>query len=82
MKGTCFEKGHIDENGNEIPNYKVSYQHLKEILVMDGDPVAAGDTIGTVSKTGTATGPCLGFCVYVDGVEVNPLEYYQQMLTQ
>ncbi len=80
--GTVSETDFDTEQGNYIiithdNGIETSYQHLKEILVMDGDPVAAGDTIGTVGKTGMATGPCLGFCVYVDGVAVNPLDYYQ-----
>ncbi|NLT15792.1 MAG: peptidoglycan DD-metalloendopeptidase family protein [Clostridiales bacterium] len=82
LAGTVSETGFEAEQGNYIiithdNGIETSYRHLKEKLVMDGDPVAAGDTIGTVGKTGTATGPCLGFCVYVDGVAVNPLEYYQ-----
>jgi len=82
LAGTVSETGFEAEQGNYIiithdNGIETDYQHLKEILVMDGDPVAAGDTIGTVGKTGTATGTCLGFCVYVDGVAVNPLEYYQ-----
>jgi len=81
LAGTVLETGFEAEQGNYIiithdNGIETSYRHLKEILVMDGDPVAAGDTIGTVGKTGTATGPCLGFCVYVNGAALNPLDYY------
>lgn len=80
LAGTVSGTGFDDEQGNYIiithdNGIETSYRHLKEILVMDGDPVAVGDTIGTVGKTGTATGPCLGFCVYVDGKAVNPMDY-------
>jgi len=82
LAGTVLETGFEAEQGNYIiitheNGIETSYRHLKEILVMDGDPVAAGDTIGTVGKTGDATGPCLAFCVYVNGVAADPLEYYQ-----
>jgi len=82
LAGTVLETGCNTEQGNYIiithdNGIETSYRHLKETLVSGGDAVAAGDTIGTVGKTGDATGPCLAFCVYVDGVAVNPLEYYQ-----
>lgn len=81
LAGTVLETGFKAEQGNYIiithdNGIETSYRHLKEILVMDGDPVAAGDTIGTVGKTGDATGPCLAFCVNVSDVAVNPLDYY------
>ncbi|MPM41154.1 hypothetical protein SDC9_87804 [bioreactor metagenome] len=84
LSGTVLETGFEAEQGNYIiithdNGIETGYRHLKEILVMDGDPVAAGDTIGTVGKTGTATGPCLGFCVTVNGVAVNPLDYYSSV---
>lgn len=81
LAGTVSETGFDTEQGNYIVithdnGIETSYYHLKEISVSEGDPVAAGDAIGTVGKTGTATGPCLGFCVYVNGVAVNPLDYF------
>ena len=80
LTGTVLETGYDTEQGNYIiithdNGVETSYRHLKEVLVMDGDPVTAGDTIGTVGKTGTATGPCLAFSIYVDGKAVNPLDY-------
>lgn len=81
LAGTVLETGYDTEQGNYIViahdnGIETSYQHLKEILVSDGDSVAAGGTIGTVGSTGTAIGPCLGFCVYVNGEAVNPLDYF------
>lgn len=81
LSGTVSDAGYDYEQGNYIRithdnGIDTIYQHLKDTFVSAGDAVAAGGTIGTVGKTGTATGPCLGFCVYADGVAVNSLEYY------
>lgn len=41
--------------------YRTRYAHLKKIYVKTGDPVAAGDKIGTVGRTGRATTAHLHF---------------------
>ncbi len=51
------------------------YYHQSEILVSEGDQVAAGDEIGLVGATGRVTGPHLHFQVWVGGVPVDPLEW-------
>jgi len=51
------------------------YYHQSEILVSEGDLVAAGDEIGLVGATGRVTGPHLHFQVWVGGVPVDPLEW-------
>lgn len=51
----------------------VKYGHLKEIHVSEGDSVCRGQIIGSVGKSGMATGPNLLFAVYVDGEAVDPV---------
>jgi len=80
LAGTVSETGFDDEWGNYIVinhdnSIETFYQHLSEIQVSAGDPVAVGDTIGTVGSTGNATGPHLAFGVRIDGKAVNPLDY-------
>jgi murein DD-endopeptidase MepM/ murein hydrolase activator NlpD len=50
------------------------YAHLATIAVAEGQAVHRGDVIGTVGKTGRATGPHLHFGVNVRGVGVDPAQ--------
>lgn len=80
LAGTVSEAGFDAEQGNYIVidhdnGIETFYRHLDKLQFSAGDPVAAGDTIGTVGSTGNVTGPHLAFGVFVDGMAVNPLEY-------
>jgi murein DD-endopeptidase MepM/ murein hydrolase activator NlpD len=48
------------------------YFHLTEARVALGEPVAAGQVIGTVGATGRVTGPHLHFAVLLAGARVDP----------
>lgn len=51
------------------------YWHQKEILVKTGDHVKAGQLIGQIGATGRVTGPHLHWEVWVNGIQVNPIEW-------
>lgn len=49
-----------------------SYQHLHKIAVAVGDMVEAGQSVGTVGKTGRVTGPHLHWGMKVNEARVDP----------
>lgn len=51
------------------------YMHQSEILVQTGEQVAAGQKIGLVGATGRVTGPHLHWEIWVNGVQVDPLNW-------
>ncbi|MEW6443214.1 MAG: M23 family metallopeptidase [bacterium] len=55
--------------------FATRYGHLDEILIHPGDPVARGDTIGTVGDTGRATGPHLHYEILRDKQRIDPEPY-------
>ncbi len=52
------------------------YGHLSEFLVKKGDMVKKGQIIGKTGETGLAGGDHLHFTMQVDGVQVNPVEWW------
>ena len=48
------------------------YAHMSEILVAEGQTVAAGDVLGRLGSTGRSTGPHLHYEVRIDGEPVDP----------
>jgi murein DD-endopeptidase MepM/ murein hydrolase activator NlpD len=73
--------------GNELRGYgnavvldhgdgvRTLYGHLATIRVKSADAVPAGAVIGTVGRTGNATGYHLHFELWVDGEAVDPMAY-------
>ena len=55
------------------------YAHQQETLVQLGDVVASGQVIGTVGSTGRSTGPHLHWEVWLNGVNVDPLQWVQEV---
>ncbi len=52
-----------------------AYFHQKEIDVQVGQQVQAGQLIGLIGGTGRVTGPHLHWEVWVNGIQVNPLDW-------
>lgn len=79
ITGTVTDVGYDLEKGNYIVvengNIKTLYAQLATTSVNKGDKITAKQSIGTVGKTGNATGAHLHFEVMVDGEYVDPAEY-------
>ena len=54
---------------------KTRVGHLSKILVQEGQSVKQGETIGLSGSTGRSTGPHVHFEIYINGTQVNPLDY-------
>ncbi len=52
------------------------YSHLSEIGIKNGDLVKKGQYIGKTGTTGLAVGDHLHFGILVNGIEVNPIEWF------
>jgi hypothetical protein len=54
------------------------YGHLSEFAVKNGDAVKKGQPLGKSGSTGLAGGDHLHFSMQVDGVQVNPIEWWDE----
>lgn len=54
-----------------------AYFHQAEIKVGTGDVVSQGQDIGTIGATGRVTGPHLHWEIWVNGVQVQPLNWLE-----
>jgi murein DD-endopeptidase MepM/ murein hydrolase activator NlpD len=52
------------------------YGHLSSISVAAGQKVSRGDVIGNTGETGLAGGDHLHFAIILDGLPVNPVEWW------
>ena len=81
IAGTVTDVGFDKEKGNYIVvekgNVKTVYAQLATTNVNKGDTITVKQFIGTVGKTGTATGAHLHFEVIVDGEYIDPVEFIQ-----
>jgi LysM repeat protein len=58
------------DHGN---GYKTRYGHMSQIMVISGQTVKRGNTIGRMGNTGRSTGTHTHFEIYQNGIRVNPL---------
>lgn len=56
-------------------DYITLYAHMSQVLVEEGDVLAAGQPIGRVGSTGNSTGPHLHFEIRDFGRRIDPLQY-------
>ncbi len=54
------------------------YGHCSQLFVQEGDEVHAGQTIAKTGMTGLAMGDHLHFGILVQGIEVRPVEWFDQ----
>ena len=54
-----------------------AYLHQSHIIVSVGDIVHRGEVIGHIGGTGLVTGPHLHWEMYVRGVQVDPMQWYE-----
>ncbi|WP_373029036.1 peptidoglycan DD-metalloendopeptidase family protein [Sulfurovum sp.] len=54
------------------------YGHCSQLLVNEGDEVNAGDAIAKTGVSGLALGDHLHFGILVQGIEVRPVEWFDQ----
>jgi murein DD-endopeptidase MepM/ murein hydrolase activator NlpD len=55
------------------------YAHQREILVELGQKVETGQTIGVIGNTGRVTGPHLHWDIWVDGNQVDPFDWIENI---
>ncbi|MBV6394571.1 MAG: hypothetical protein HFACDABA_00137 [Anaerolineales bacterium] len=56
------------------------YWHQEEIYVTPGQIVSTGQLIGKIGATGRVTGPHLHWEIWVNGVQVNPLDWLDVLI--
>jgi murein DD-endopeptidase MepM/ murein hydrolase activator NlpD len=79
--GTVIYTGNSGSYGKHIKikhsdGYVTLYAHLSAISVNNGDSVYQGQKIGEIGSTGRSTGNHLHFEIIKNGVQVNPLSYF------
>ena len=83
VRGTVTEVGFNNEMGNFISiasssGIEVLYGHLKDVLVSEGMQVEQRTQIGSVGKTGMATGAFLHFEIKVNGKYYDPMLFWKR----
>jgi murein DD-endopeptidase MepM/ murein hydrolase activator NlpD len=61
--------------------FETRYAHMSRFAVIPGEPVKRGQVIGYVGDTGYSSGPHLHYEVLYQGEHVNPINFFQQDLS-
>jgi murein DD-endopeptidase MepM/ murein hydrolase activator NlpD len=61
--------------------FETRYAHLSGYTVAEGDEVKRGQLIGFVGNTGNSVAPHLHYEILIDGVHVNPINFFQRDLS-
>lgn len=81
------EEAHLsDTYGNVVYidhgfGYQTRYAHMSKFIVHAGERVKRGQVIGYVGSTGESTGPHVHYEVRYDGEPINPINFFQQDLS-
>ena len=62
-------------------NYQTRYAHLNSYSVVPGQKVVRGELIGFMGNSGRSAGPHLHYEVLKDGVQVNPIGFFERELS-
>lgn len=62
--------------------YQTMYAHMNEVFVVEGMPIKRGQCIGTVGRSGKATGDHLHYEVLYRGNKVNPANYFDLSMSK
>lgn len=62
--------------------YQTMYAHMNEVFVVEGMPIKRGQCIGTVGRSGKATGDHLHYEVLYRGKKVNPANFYDLSMSK
>lgn len=63
----------VIDHGN---GYETVYAHLSDLLVRKGQRIHRGDVIGRTGNSGTSFAPHLHYEVILNGVQLDPLNYF------
>ncbi len=55
--------------------YTIVYNHLKSILVEEGEKITQGEVVAYVGSTGLVTGPHLHYTVYLGSMLMDPRQF-------
>jgi len=72
--GNCINLDH----GN---GYQSKYAHLSKVEVTEGQLVTRGELIGYSGNTGLSTGPHLHYEISLDGVKIDPIDFFYEDLS-
>ena len=65
---------------NHGNGYKTRYAHLDAFTIKRGDKVKRGETIGFMGNSGRSAGTHLHYEVLKNGVQVNPIGFFEREL--